>query len=203
MTLLKSRTRIVQLAIAMVALAAMTLGAVSVQATDEAGATPHVHFNPATGSLFYDADDSNSVTVGDCDARPTTVATIATSSVANPTVITTTAPHGLVSGDTVVIAGHVGSTPAIGGAYVVTVTGATTFTIPVNVTVGGTGGTATRTSSATPLVPAGNGAFGGIMTCPASATGLGSVIVLQTTPTAGIAVVAVNGAAQVVPAVIP
>lgn len=70
-------------------------------------------------------------------------ATIATSSVANPTVITTTAPHGFTSGETVTIATHAGSTPALNGAHVATVTGASTFTIPVNVSVGGTGGTAT------------------------------------------------------------
>jgi len=67
---------------------------------------------------------------------------ILTSSVANPTVITTATPHGLTTGLTTTIAGHVGSTPDINGAHVVTVLTADTFTIPVNVTVGGTGGTA-------------------------------------------------------------
>ncbi len=126
MSFLKSRTRIVQLAIAMVALAAMTFGAVTVQATDEQGATvvPHAHFNPATGALVYDADDTNTVTAGDCATDATTG----------------------------------------------------------------------------PLVPAGNGAYGGIMTC---AGGFGSAIVLPTSATAGIAVVAVNGATTVVPVVIP
>lgn len=70
-------------------------------------------------------------------------ATVATSSAANPSVITTSAPHGFTSGETVTIAGHSGSTPVINGAHVATVTGPTTFTIPVNVSVGGTGGTAT------------------------------------------------------------
>jgi hypothetical protein len=65
---------------------------------------------------------------------------IATSSVASPTVITTSDPHLLVSGDTVLIFNHDGSTPNINGLHVATVTGANTFTIPVNVTVGGTGG---------------------------------------------------------------
>lgn len=74
-------------------------------------------------------------------------ATVSTSSAANPSVITTAAAHGFLSGDTVLIAGHSGSTPSINSSHVVTVTGTTTFTIPVNVTVGGTGGTATRTSS--------------------------------------------------------
>jgi len=69
--------------------------------------------------------------------------TIVSSSVANPTVITTTIPHGLTTGDTVTISGHIGSTPALDGDHVVTVLTPTTFTIPVNVTVGGAGGTVT------------------------------------------------------------
>src|SRR5689334_12787346 len=69
---------------------------------------------------------------------------IVSSSVANPTVITTRTNHGFTSGQTVDITGHAGSTPAISGSYVVTVTGLKTFTIPVNVTVAGTGGRATR-----------------------------------------------------------
>ena len=68
--------------------------------------------------------------------------TITTSSVADPTVITTSASHALSVGSVVVIAGHSGSTPDINKAHVVTsVPSATTFTIPVSVTVGGTGGT--------------------------------------------------------------
>lgn len=66
---------------------------------------------------------------------------ITSSSVANPTVITTAA-HTFVSADTVTIAGHTGSTPAVDGERVATVTAATTFTVPINVTGGGTGGTA-------------------------------------------------------------
>lgn len=67
--------------------------------------------------------------------------TIVGSSVASPTVITTVTPHGLTNGDSITIAGHTGSTPTINGPRIVTVTGASTFTIPVNVTVGGSGGT--------------------------------------------------------------
>lgn len=69
------------------------------------------------------------------------VVTITSSSVASPTVVTTAAPHGLVSAQSVLIAGHAGSTPTINGTRVVTVISPTTFSIPVNVTVGGTGGT--------------------------------------------------------------
>ena len=72
--------------------------------------------------------------------------TITSSSVANPTHIVATA-HGFLTGDTVLQAGHSGSTPSINGSYTVTYIDANTYSIPVNVTVGGTGGTATRTSS--------------------------------------------------------
>lgn len=70
-------------------------------------------------------------------------ATIVSSSVANPSVITTSTAHGIPTGYTATIAGHSGSTPSINGSQVVTSTGTTTLTIPVNVTVGGTGGTIT------------------------------------------------------------
>lgn len=81
----------------------------------------------------------------------TPVATIATSSVASSSVITTLAPHGLWSGDTVTIAGHAGSTPAIDGSRIVTVLSPIAFSIPVNVTVAGAGGTVTPTTLVEPL----------------------------------------------------
>jgi hypothetical protein len=68
--------------------------------------------------------------------------TITSSSVANPTVITTAAAHNLTTGDYVEIVGHTGSTPSlIGYNGPVTVLTSTTFSLPVNVTVGGSGGT--------------------------------------------------------------
>jgi hypothetical protein len=75
------------------------------------------------------------------------IATILTSSVAAASVITTSAAHGRVSGQEVTIAGHVGSTPSINGPHIITVLSPTTFSIPVNVTVAGTGGTATLTEN--------------------------------------------------------
>lgn len=75
-----------------------------------------------------------------------TAITISTSSVANPTVITTASAHGFASGDSVRIADHAGATPSLNAEWVVTVTGTTTFTIPEIVTVGGTGGTVRRFS---------------------------------------------------------
>lgn len=68
-----------------------------------------------------------------------------TSSAADDQILTA-APHGLAPGDTVVIAGHTGSTPAINGQQVVnTVPDSTHFTlVGVDITVGGTGGTLNR-----------------------------------------------------------
>jgi uncharacterized phiE125 gp8 family phage protein len=74
--------------------------------------------------------------------------TIVSSSVANPTVLTTLTPHGLATGDTVTVADHTGSTPAVDGALVATVLTPTTLSVPVNVSVAGSGGTVTRTTAA-------------------------------------------------------
>lgn len=75
---------------------------------------------------------------------PATVA-ITSNSVANPTVILTSAPHNLSNGDSVTIAGNTGSTPSINGTYTATVVDPTHFSIPVTATVGGTGGTVQQT----------------------------------------------------------
>jgi uncharacterized phiE125 gp8 family phage protein len=79
---------------------------------------------------------------------------IVSASIANPSVITTATPHYLVTGDIVTVAGVAGSTPDVNGARLVTVLSATTFSIPVNVTVGGTGGTVRRTRPVEPLTVA-------------------------------------------------
>lgn len=55
---------------------------------------------------------------------------------ANPTVVQTTVAHGMTTGDIVEIRGS-DSTPTIDGPRVATVTDATHFTVPVNVTVAG------------------------------------------------------------------
>lgn len=74
-------------------------------------------------------------------------AAISSSSVdALTTHITTAAAHGFSTGVQVLISGHEGSTPDINGSYEVTVVSDTVFTIPVAVTVGGTGGTAQATT---------------------------------------------------------
>lgn len=90
------------------------------------------------------ADGTTEASSVDSSTLTQQVVPITSSSVANPSTITCSAPHGLTTGDTVVIAGHSGSTPDINGEQTVTVVTTTTFTIAVNVTVGGTGGSFTR-----------------------------------------------------------
>lgn len=87
------------------------------------------------GSWLYLIDTSGGVTI-------LNNVVISTSSVAASTTITTATNHGLATGNKIIIRNHAGSTPSLNDTvYTVTVTGATTFTIPVTVTVGGTGGT--------------------------------------------------------------
>jgi hypothetical protein len=74
----------------------------------------------------------------------------------NPCTVTTTAAHGLVSNESITIAGVSGGTfsPTINGTYTVTVTGANTFTVPVNFSAG----TATATNARVSYVPYTNAA---------------------------------------------
>lgn len=76
---------------------------------------------------------------------------IVTSTVAAATVLETLTPHDLVTDDTVAIAGHTGSTPAVDGSYAITVIDATHLSIPLAVTVAGAGGVVTRTIAREPL----------------------------------------------------
>ena len=65
-----------------------------------------------------------------------------TSCSTDATCLVTTAAHGYASTDTVTvsISGVAGSTPAVDGQYQITYVGATSFTIPLTLTVAGTGG---------------------------------------------------------------
>jgi hypothetical protein len=67
-------------------------------------------------------------------------AVIASSSVGSPTVLTTVTPHGFSTGDDAAIDRHAGSTPDLNGSHLVTVIDATHFSVPVDVTRGGSGG---------------------------------------------------------------
>ncbi len=66
---------------------------------------------------------------------------ITSNTIANPSVVTTPVPHGLTTGQVILIAGVATSSPTINGQQTVTVISSTTFSVPVNVTVAGTGGT--------------------------------------------------------------
>ena len=81
----------------------------------------------------------------------TTGGTITANTAASPTVITTAAPNGLVSGMSVTIACS-NSSPSINGTYTVTVIDSTHFSIPVAVTTAGSKGTFTTASP--PPIPA-------------------------------------------------
>jgi hypothetical protein len=90
---------------------------------------------------------------------------LTSNSVANPTVVTSATAHNFQTGDVVTIAGVSGSSPTINGVRTVTRIDATSFSVPVNVTVGGTGGTV-RASVYPPydmLVCDGTGLFPGAL----------------------------------------
>lgn len=97
-------------------------------------------------SVFYVL--ANNTTTGSSfnpDISPNTQ--ISSISVANPTVITTSTPHGLINNSQVVISGS-NSTPSVDGLYTITYISTTSFSIPVNVTVAGTRGGLSLASNA-------------------------------------------------------
>jgi hypothetical protein len=102
-----------------------------------------MHRDRNVTSVQLGSDLRSSAGSGHFEFTPNTAKVdIASSSVANPTVITTTTAHSFQSGDIVIITGHNSSVaPDINGEHVVTWISATTFSIPVNVTVGGSSGT--------------------------------------------------------------
>jgi hypothetical protein len=90
------------------------------------------------------AGNGTGVDLGNSDAAPLT---ITAESKANPTEITTSAVHGMATGDSVTISGS-NSTPSCDGNYPITWVSSTKFTVPFNVaTTAGTAGTAQRTST--------------------------------------------------------
>ncbi len=75
------------------------------------------------------------------DTPPSTPMTdISSITAGSPVTLNTATPHGLTSGQEVLISGVTGSTPEINGTYTATVVDADTFTVPLNVTTTGTGG---------------------------------------------------------------
>ena len=94
------------------------------------------------GRLFVAVNGGTEITAGDLVfSGVTTEAKIVSNTVANPTVVTTATNHDFTSGDLVTISGNTSIVPS---TYVVTVLTATTFSIPVNVSTAGTGGTVTK-----------------------------------------------------------
>jgi hypothetical protein len=94
------------------------------------------------GRLFVAVNEGAEISAGDLVfSGVTTEVNIVGNTAANPTVITTATAHNFTSGDLVTIADNTSIVPS---TYVVTVTAATTFTIPVEVSTAGTGGTATK-----------------------------------------------------------
>lgn len=65
---------------------------------------------------------------------------ITSNSAANPSVVTTPVPHGLTTGQVILISGVSTSSPTINGERTVTVISPTTFSVAVNVVTPGTGG---------------------------------------------------------------
>lgn len=92
--------------------------------------------------LQWKIEQASGIILDYLQARAHKRATVASSSVASPTVITTSAAHGFVNGESVTIVGHVDSTPALDGTYTLSNVTSTTFTVPVAITVAGTGGAA-------------------------------------------------------------
>lgn len=91
---------------------------------------------------------SNAVsTTGILVKRQSATTALTSNSIANPTVVTTAVPHGFYSGETVTISGVTSSSPTINGSMVVTRIDSTHFSVPVNVTVAGTGGSAAASAT--------------------------------------------------------
>lgn len=97
------------------------------------------------GYIFPIADDYTIELYDETAAGAPEVDIDGAATVDDPTEITVDAEeHGLTTGDTVVIDGTSGYTPDIDGTHIVTVTGANTFTIDVEVTVAGSGGSVVK-----------------------------------------------------------
>lgn len=103
-------------------------------------------FTPAGGQLNIDVPDWLNL-VEASDWRWQKSVAILSSTIASPTVVTCATAHGMttgaqiqISGHSVVIADPQNPPPNINGFHTVTVIDATSFTVPVAMTVAGTGG---------------------------------------------------------------
>ena len=93
-----------------------------------------------TFTADWNTDTLNTPADYTTDKGQTTIP-ITSNSQANPTVVTTPVPHGLTSGQVILISGVTGSDADINGEQTVTVVSTTTFTVPVDASTSpGTGG---------------------------------------------------------------
>lgn len=102
--------------------------------------TPDANGDHQWDGYIFPQAGTHEIALYDITAEDAATVPITNATVASPSELTA-AGHGLQTGQEVVIDGTSGYTPDIDGTHVVTVTGDDTFTIPVNVTVEGTGGT--------------------------------------------------------------
>jgi len=98
------------------------------------------HLRIPDTDLTHDADvlqkvDDATDIILDYLKLQSTALTIASIEAAAAAIVTTTTPHGLTTGTTYTLS-DTETTPTINGAQVITVTGPTTFTVPVAVTSG-------------------------------------------------------------------
>ena len=94
------------------------------------------------GRLFVAVNDGAEIMAGDLVfSGSLTESNIVGCTAANPTVVTAATSHGLTTGDLVTIADN---TSIIDSTYVATVLSSTTFSIPVEVSTAGAGGTVTK-----------------------------------------------------------
>lgn len=106
----------------------------------------HILQPVATKSADWDTESTSL----DYASVPQRVIPITSNSQADPTVVTCPVPHGLTTGDVIVISGVVGSDPDINGEQTVTVIDELTFSVAVDTSAGsaGTGGSFVRANSA-------------------------------------------------------
>lgn len=106
--------------------------------------------NRILGNVSKDDVGDAQITDNTITAPAAVTNAIVSNSVANPTVITFSDNHNLTTGNTITISGS-NSTPSIDGARTVTVIDKTRVSVAVNVTVGGTAGTATYFNDIKPI----------------------------------------------------
>jgi len=122
----------------------------------ERGGLTKAHAEYSVNAVYYTAQILHGINAETSDPGNTEATSVdhalqgptqaITSSNVNDQVETPVA-HGLITGDIVVISNHTGSTPTINGSRTVTVVDPTHFTVGLDITVGGTGGSFVKVTS--------------------------------------------------------